>query len=58
MDRVVFLEDYEFNGKLYKKGHQFNVTGSSYRGLDLEDDDGNKIHETLFIRRNISNNME
>lgn len=49
MKRVVFIEDHEFNGVVYKKGHQFNVVGSSYRGLDLEDDFGNKIYETLFI---------
>lgn len=48
--RVVFLEDYEFNGKLYKKGHQFTITGSDgIRGLDLEDDNGNRIAETRFI---------
>lgn len=46
---VEFKEDYEFNGKIYKKGHRFRVTGSSYRGLDLEDAEGNKICETLFI---------
>lgn len=22
-ERVVFLEDFEFNNKIYKKGHQF-----------------------------------
>ncbi len=50
MDRVVFLEDYTFNGKTYKKGHQFNVVGSDgIRGLDLKDDDGNAIYETRFI---------
>jgi hypothetical protein len=48
--RVVFLEDYEFNGKLYKKGHQFTITGDDYmRGLDLKDDEGNCICETRFI---------
>jgi hypothetical protein len=48
--RVVFLEDFEFHGKLYKKGHQFTVTGSdNIRGLDLEDDYGNRIGETRFI---------
>lgn len=48
--RVVFLEDFEFNGKVYKKGHQFTITGSdNMRGLDLEDDNGNRIGETRFI---------
>ena len=49
-ERVVFIEDYTFNGKFYKKGHQFKITGEDYiRGFDLEDDDGNKIYETRFI---------
>ena len=49
--RVVFLEDFEFNGKIYKKGHQFTITGDdNMRGLDLEDDNGNRIGETRFIR--------
>lgn len=49
-EKVVFLEDYTFNGKLYKRGHIFTITGSDYiRGYNLEDSDGNKIHETRFI---------
>ena len=48
---IEFTEDYEFNGKLYKKGHRFKVIGSSYRGLDIEDADGNCIYETLFISK-------
>ena len=49
--RVIFLEDFEFNGKVYKKGHQFTITGDdNIRGLDLEDDNVNKIGETRFIR--------
>ena len=47
-EKVVFLEDYTFNGKLYKRGHIFTITGSDYiRGYNLEDSDGNKIHETV-----------
>ena len=49
-ERVVFLEDFEFNNKLYKKGHQFKIVGEdSMRGYDLEDDHGNCISETRFI---------
>ena len=49
-DIVVFIEDFEFNDKLYKKGHQFKITGvDSMRGYNLEDKDGNKIGETRFI---------
>ena len=43
-ERVVFLEDFEFNNKLYKKGHRFTIVGEdSMRGYDLKDDDGNCI---------------
>jgi hypothetical protein len=49
--RVVFLEDFEFNGKVYKKGHQFTIVGEDgMRGYDLKDDSGNRIDETRFIR--------
>lgn len=49
-ERVVFIVDFEFNGKLYKRGHQFRITGvDGMRGYDLEDDDGNRICETRFI---------
>jgi len=47
---VVFIEDFEFNNKVYKKGHQFKITYSDgMRGYDLEDKDGNRICETRFI---------
>ena len=50
-ERVVFLEDFEFNNKLYKKGHQFTIVGEdNIRGYDLKDDWGNCISETRFIR--------
>ena len=49
-ERVVFLVDFKFNGKLYAKGHQFTITGvDDIRGFDLEDDDGNRIGDTRFI---------
>jgi hypothetical protein len=49
-ERVVFIEDFEFNGKLYKKGHQFTiVVDDNIRGYDLEDDSGNRIDESRFI---------
>lgn len=47
--RVRLNEDHEMNHKTYKKGHEFTVYGSSYRGWDLVDDDGNKIDECLFM---------
>jgi len=48
-DRIRLLEDVDMNKILYKKGHEFTVVSSSFRGLDLEDDDGNRLDETLFI---------
>ena len=47
--RIVILEDFKFNDKESKKGHQFTITGDDdIRGLDLEDDDGNSIGEIRF----------
>ena len=47
---VVFIEDFTFNNKVYKKGHQFKIVGEDgFRGFDLMDKDGNKIYETRFI---------
>lgn len=49
--RVVLLEQLEFNDKVYHSGHQFTISGDdNIRGLDLEDDNGNRIGETRFIR--------
>lgn len=49
--KVVVVEEFEFNGVVYKPGHLFTITGDDYiRGLDLEDNDGNKVGETRFIR--------
>lgn len=43
-------EDFEFNSKLFKKGHEFHVVGyDSMRGYDLEDKDGNRICEIRMI---------
>ena len=47
--RVRLLEDIQMFNCTYTKGHEFTVCGSSYRGWDLVDDDGNKIGECLFI---------
>lgn len=47
--RVRLLEDVEMFNCTYTKGHEFTVYGSSYRGWDLIDDDGNKMNECLFI---------
>ena len=35
------------NGK-FTCGHEFTITGSSYRGFDLIDDDGNRLLETMM----------
>jgi len=47
--RVRLKEDLHMMNCMYTKGHEFNVVGHSYRGFDLEDNDGNKVVETLFI---------
>ena len=47
---VVLKERFEFNGKVFERGHHFTIIDSSYnRGWDLKDDDGNCIYECLFI---------
>lgn len=33
----------------FEAGHEFTVYDSSHRGLDLKDDEGNCLDETLFI---------
>ncbi len=48
-ERVYITEEVNLFNKIYRAGHQFTITGSSYRGLDLEDDDGNRMSETLSI---------
>lgn len=47
--KVIITEDVEMFHRTYKKGHKFKVYGSSYRGWDLIDADGNCLDETLFI---------
>lgn len=49
---VIVVKEFEFNGRIYKNGHKFNVISESYRGFDLEDDFGNRIYETRFISKN------
>jgi len=49
--RVRLLEDVEMHDCTYIKGHEFFITGEdSIRGLDLEDDDGNRLCETRFVK--------
>jgi len=57
-DRVYINRELEMFGRIYTKGHQFIITGSSYRGWDLIDDDGNKVTETLFISDSIKSLSE
>jgi len=36
-NRIIILEDFKFNGKVYKKGHQFTITGDdNTRWIDFE----------------------
>lgn len=48
-ETVVLLEDFEFNGKKYPKGHKWTIIDTSYRGWDIQDSEGNIISECLFI---------
>jgi hypothetical protein len=47
---LTLKEDFEFNGKLFKKGHKFHpVNYDSIRGYDIEDSEGNCIGEVRMI---------
>jgi hypothetical protein len=49
--RVKLLEDVKMHNCTYTKGHEFTITGEdNIRGLDLEDDDGNRLCETRFLK--------
>jgi hypothetical protein len=48
--RVRLKEEQVMPGYMtFERGHEFTVYGSSYRGFDLIDDNGNKLDECLFI---------
>jgi hypothetical protein len=47
--RIRLKEDVAMFNCTYTKGHEFNVVSQSQRGFDLEDDDGHKMEECLFI---------
>lgn len=49
-DKIKLGEEIESDGIKFKKGHIFKVIGESHRGLDIEDDQGNKIYECRFIQ--------
>lgn len=51
--RVRLTKDVSLFHRTFTKGHEFTVYGSSYRGWDLVDDDGNKMDETLFIHNKL-----
>lgn len=50
---VTLKEELKTYNKTYEKGHMFKVYGSSYRGWDLIDLDGNKVDECLFIHNKL-----
>jgi hypothetical protein len=51
--KVKLTEDVEIFNRIYIKGHEFTVYGSSYRGWNLIDNEGNKIDECLFIHNKL-----
>ena len=49
--RVRILEDVVMHDITYTNGHEFTITGEDdIRGLDLVDDDGNRLCETRFVK--------
>jgi len=48
-DRVRLNEDITNMYMPFPKGHIFTIFGSTLRGWDLVDDNGNKLVECLFI---------
>lgn len=49
--RVRLLEDVKMHDCTYTKGHEFTIVREDdMRGFDLEDDDGNRICETRFVK--------
>jgi hypothetical protein len=50
-DRVVLGEKVEMSYITYYPGHVFTIIGDSgFRGWDLEDDNGNMLYETRFVK--------
>jgi hypothetical protein len=50
-DRVELLEKVEMHTITYQIGHRFKIVGEdSMRGYNLEDDDGNRLDETRFLK--------
>lgn len=50
-DRVVLKEKVEMSYITYYPGHVFTIIGDSgFRGWNLEDDDGNMLYETRFVK--------
>lgn len=47
--RIRLKEEVNLFSKVFPKGHEFKIYGSSYRGFDLVDDDGQKMDECAFI---------
>lgn len=43
--QVVLLEDVETLAGIFTKGHEMTITGTSVRGWDLIDKEGNRILE-------------
>ena len=51
--RVRLNESHQMQNITYKKGHEFTIYGSSQRGWDLIDKDGNKLDECLFMEHKL-----
>lgn len=51
-DRVRLTQNVEVLSGIFTKGHELVVTGVSYRGYDMIDDEGNKLLECGVVNPN------
>jgi hypothetical protein len=56
--RVRLLEQVNMTNITYEIGHVFTIFGSTERGWDLIDDNGNKLYETRFVKMEHYNILE
>ena len=48
-DRVRIMHDVRVPAGTYTKGHEFTITGYSFRGPDMVDDDGRPLYEAFNV---------
>lgn len=50
-DRIRITEDIVMFNATYHKGHEFKIVYSGPRGFDIEDDEGDRLIECMFIQK-------